>query len=62
VTIWEVKLVPCVKPNAGGRWTHVSATTLKFGQVIGDEFIVKYREEQPYYQHGGYSRPEYIIE
>lgn len=60
--IYEVKLVPVDEPNADGRWTSVEATKLKRGQVIGSEFVVQYRPEQPFYMHGGPSIPEFRLE
>ena len=56
--IFEVKLVPVAEPNHDGRWTIVKAERLSFGQVIGTEFVVQFRVEQPFYMHGGQSNPE----
>lgn len=61
MTIYEVKLVPKSEPNADGRWVIVESERLKFGQEVGDEFIVSFKREQPFYQWGGHSKPDIIL-
>lgn len=60
--IYEVRLVPLSDHNAEGRWTTVEAAGMDFGRVIGDEYVVFYGIEQPFYQHGGHSTPEVSLD
>jgi hypothetical protein len=60
--IYEAKLVPIESSNADGRFVVIKATCLKFGQIIGDEFVVWFEEEQPFYQWGGHSKPDITLQ
>lgn len=56
---YEVKLVPVSDHNADGRYTIIDfAEPPDFGQIVGLEYVVQFKPEQSFCQHGGYSTPE----